>query len=101
MGCITKDYKDILAGLIAQDLGKEIVSAVIGSIPICTIEKPHLEKAVKEAAKRGVPGLWGIEPVYYNQKGETKTYGSPSALIKDLVEMLLSKQGPDTAQPAA
>ena len=81
-GCITEDYKDMLAGLVAQELKAEPLIAVIKAIPLCEAAKPARE-AVEHAA-RAVPAAWGIEPVYIDAKGKKETFSSPSALVKHL-----------------
>jgi hypothetical protein len=82
-GCITEDYKGILAGLIDKDTEKVILSAIVESIPLCAEVKPG--PAVVAAAKaRKVPEVWGIEPIYVDEKGKKTTFSSPSALLKHL-----------------
>ena len=82
-GCITSDYKTILVGLVVQDTAKEMLQAIIGTIPICPEVSVAAKAAVKEATRKA-PEPWGIEPVYYNEKGKKETFSSPSALVKAL-----------------
>lgn len=83
-GCITQDYKDILVGLIDKDTEKVILSAIVGAIPLCEkIPAAAIPAAVREA-KRKVPEVWGIEPVFVDEKGKKTTFSSPSALVKHL-----------------
>ena len=82
-GCITSDYKAILIGLVEQETAKEIFLAIVGTIPLC----PEITAVTKEVVKethRKVPEPWGIEPVFYNEKGKTEKFSSPSALVKAL-----------------
>lgn len=81
-GCITKDYQDILVGLIDKDTEKAMLSAIVNAIPLCT--DGGVPAAVAEAKKRKIPEPWGIEPVYIDEKGRKTTFSSPSALVKHL-----------------
>jgi len=82
-GCITADYKDMLVGLIAQELGAESLVGVVKAIPLCEEAKPPAREEV-ERAKRAVPAVWGLEPIYVDAKGKREKFSSPSALIKHL-----------------
>lgn len=79
-GCITADYKDIIMNMIDEEKSKEILLAVVDSIPLCEVAPA----AVAKEKVRRTPEPWGIEPVYVDAKGKKTTYSSPSALVKDL-----------------
>jgi len=88
-GCITADYKDMLVGLIAQELGAEVLSGVVKAIPLCE-ERPPVSAEVVRAARKA-PALWidpktgkPIEPIYYDEKGKKEKYSSISALVAGL-----------------
>ena len=82
-GCITQDYKDLLATLVAEELKAEPLVAVIKAIPLCAEVKPPAREEV-ERAKRAVPAPWGLEPTYIDAKGKKEKFSSPSALVKHL-----------------
>lgn len=81
-GCITSDYKGIVLGLIDQETEKEIIRAVVSSIPLC--EAKMIVPEAREVAKRHVPTPWGLEPIYIDAKGKKEKFSSPSALVKHL-----------------
>jgi hypothetical protein len=84
-GCITQDYKDIILQMIDQEADKAVVRGFVQYIPLCEAQ-PGFGVKTEEAAraKRGVPEIWGIEPVYIDAEGKETTYSSPSALVKEL-----------------
>jgi hypothetical protein len=82
MGCITQDYKDIILQMIENEAEKQVITGFVQYIPLC--ETPTASKEAVERAKRAVPEVWGIEPVYVDENGKETNYSSPSALVKDL-----------------
>jgi len=83
VSCISKDFQDIIVGLIDKDTEKILLRAMVSAIPLCSQVIPT-PAAVREAKARKVPAPWGIEPVYVDEKGKETTFSSPSALIKHL-----------------
>ena len=83
VSCISKDFQDIIIGLIDKDTEKILLRAMVSAIPLCSQVIPT-PAAVREAKARKVPAPWGIEPVYVDEKGKETSFSSPSALIKHL-----------------
>lgn len=85
MGCITKDYKDMLVNMLASEVGKDIIKEMVKYIPLCE-ERPVAAPAREEVerVKRKLPEVWGLEPVYFDAEGKETKYSSPSALVQSL-----------------
>jgi len=103
-GCITEDYKDLLVGLIIQELGAENLVAVVKAIPLCalpeplallpeiTIEETKRAKAKKKAeARRRLPEPWqaaeykgALPSVKEKFEKLVGTYDNPTELAKKL-----------------
>lgn len=81
-GCITQDYKDIISGMIQQEMEKEVMLALVKAIPLC--EQQRGVTPARREVTRKVPEPWGIEPVYIDAGGRERTVSSPSALVKEL-----------------
>lgn len=81
--CITSDYKSVLTNLMVQNAEYAIVKGLIDSMPLCEQVMPTTG-AIEEAKKRSLPEPWGIEPMYYPEKGKKQKFSSPSALVKEL-----------------
>lgn len=81
-GCITQDYRDILVTMISADVEKSALLSLIQHLPLCEVAKPPKEEV--ERAKRAVPEVWGIEPIYFDENGKETKFSSPSALVKAL-----------------
>lgn len=81
--CITEDYKGILTNALTAEMSKEVLLGIITSIPLCKDVSPT-KVEVEETKARKVPEVWGIEPVYIDEKGKKITFSSPSALLKHL-----------------
>lgn len=77
--CITKDYKDLLAGLIEKDTRKELMLAMVEVIPVCTQPAPA---AVKTVVERASAARWP-DANYYDKDGSVKT-GSFSGLFREI-----------------
>ena len=87
MGCITKDYKDILSGMLEQKAEVNVLGAVIRAIPLCEVAPPIIvapSVVKKPGVKRGIPTPWGIEPIYIDENKEEHKFSSPSAVVKHL-----------------
>jgi len=82
MGCITADFKEMLLSMVDAEAEQAVIRGFIQYIPLCPTVTPGKEAV--ERAKRGVPEIWGIEPVYVDDKGKETTFSSPSALVKHL-----------------
>lgn len=81
-GCITQDFKDILLSMIDQEAEKAVIHSLVQYMPLCEVAKPPKEEV--ERAKRAVPEVWGIEPIYFDENGKETKFSSPSALVKAL-----------------
>ena len=75
--CITKDYKDILIGLIDANTAKEMMRTIVGALPLCA-SVPAAKATVERASATRWP-----DANYYSQDGTVKT-GSFSGLFKDV-----------------
>ncbi|MDD5220283.1 MAG: hypothetical protein PHV11_06940 [Candidatus Bipolaricaulis sp.] len=84
--CISSGYKDLLATLIDRDVAKNILTEVLNGLPICEPMPStlSLEGQKKVEAQRKKSPEWGVQVDYTNEKGDTVSYGSPSAVVKAL-----------------
>lgn len=82
-GCITGDYKSIVVRMIEAETEKAILLGLVQAIPLCE-ERPPITKEEAAKAKRKVPEIWGIEPIYVDEGGKETKFSSPSALVQHL-----------------
>jgi hypothetical protein len=84
VACISEEYRQILVNLVDQNTPKDVLMALVKGIPACTAPTAEAVEKAKEEAKRKVPEIWGIEPIYVDENGKSQTFSSPSALVKHL-----------------
>ena len=84
-GCITSDYKTILMSLLDSDTQREMITAIVNTIPLCTAAPAASSSAVAAAkSTRRMAEPWGIEPIYVDETGKETKFSSPSAVVKFL-----------------
>ena len=81
-GCITEDYKNIILGMLEQEMEKSVITGLVKAIPICPTVGAAPSKPAEK--KRSVPEPWGLSPLYIDEKGKEQKFDSPSALVKHL-----------------
>lgn len=93
-GCITDQWRGILANMIQSDAEKPIILGVLNHIPRCEDSMPMAKtgKPAGEEVKRKQATLWPSPAFYINEKGEKIEYSSPSAMWKDLTGQGVSAQ---------
>lgn len=84
-GCITDDYREILKNLVATEIEKQALIAIVDVIPRCPPGGPSApDPGLKLPGTRHAAEPWGIEPVYIDAEGKSEKFSSPSALVKHL-----------------
>jgi hypothetical protein len=79
--CLTPDVRALIKGVVEKGAEPSVILGLIDTIPNCVA--PTVP-AAKEAATRKLPQIWGIQPVYFDEKGKREKFSSPSALVKHL-----------------
>ena len=75
-GCITEDYKNIILGMLEQEMEKSVITGLVKAIPICPTVGAAPSKPAEK--KRSVPEPWGLS-IYSPVHGAAPPRLSPAA----------------------